>query len=242
MPNMEDFSLKDMVGFSAALRRMGSGAASMEEVSDRIVHFLYDNLTDKKTGEKTCVLVRLFKTHPYGELDPDLQGFAQHLMTTSSVSPAMKCLVLLATAGLEPEWNFRNQSRKHRALPLPGSEYFIEAFPMVGELVGQMGLEINSVLQPDPEVVADMAQRTFNVFLVTEAKGSAYIPAQDDFVIPFGVRSVLGFGGILPSGNLFVIILFSKTRIPRNTADLFKTLALSAKIALFPFDGRNIFL
>jgi hypothetical protein len=241
MPDIDDFTLKDMVGFSSALRQAGTGADSMEEVAGSIVQYLYENLTDKKTGERTCVLVRLFKTHTYGELDGDLQAFARTLILPSPVSPAMKCLVLLATRGTEPEWNFRNKSHNHRSLPLPTSEYFIRAFPMVGQLVEQMGLDVGTVLQQDPSVIADMAQRTFNVFLVPEAQGSPYIPAQKDFVIPFGVRSVLGFGGILPSGNLFIVILFSKTAIPRETADMFKSLALSVKIALLPFDGRAVF-
>jgi hypothetical protein len=240
MPDIDDFSLKDMVGFSAALRRMGPGAASMEEVADGIVHYLYENLVDKKTGEKGCVLVRLFKTHPYGELDGDLQEFARNVMKTSPESPAMKCMVLLASAGTLPEWHLRKQSRGHKAIPLP-SEHFVEAFPMVRQLIQQMGLEVNTVLRPDPAVVMDMAQRTFNVFLIPEAKGSKYVPAQDDFVIPFGVRSVIGFGGILPSGNLFVIILFSKVPVPRQTADMFKSLALSVKVAILPFDGKAIF-
>jgi hypothetical protein len=240
MPNIDDFTLKDMVEFSAALRRMGSGAASMEEVADKIVHYLYENLIDKKTGEKGCVLARLFKTHPYGELNEDLKEFARNILKTSPESPAMKCMVLLASAGTLPEWHLRKQSRGHKAIPLP-SEHFVEAFPMVRQLIQQMGLEVNTVLQPDPAVVMDMAQKTFNVFLISEAAGSVYVPAQDDFVIPFGVRSVIGFGGILPSGNLFVIILFSKVPVPRQTADMFKSLALSVKIAILPFDGKAIF-
>jgi hypothetical protein len=241
MPNIDDFTLKDMVGFSAALRRMGSGAASMEVVADKILHYLYENLVDKKTGEKACVLVRLFKTHPYGEIDEDLQEFARNILNAPPGSPAMKCLVLLASVGKLPEWCSRKQSRGHKAILLPTSDRFIEAFPMVGELVQQMGIEVNTVLQPDPAVVMDMVQKTFNVFLVSEAAGSVYIPAQDDFVIPFGIRSVLGFGGILPSGNLFVIIMFSKVAIPRETADMFKSLALSVKVAILPFDGKTIF-
>ncbi len=240
MPNIDDFTLKDMVEFSAALRQMGSGAASMEKVADKIVHYLYETLVDKKTGEKGCVLVRFFKTHPYGELDAGLQEFARNVMKTSPGSQAMKCLVLLASAGTLPEWHSRKQSRGHKAIPLP-SEHFVEAFPMVRQLVQQMGLEVNTVLQPDPAVVVDMAQRTFNVFLIPEAAGSAYVPAQDDFVIPFGVRSVIGFGGILPSGNLFVIIIFSKVPVPQQTADMFKSLALSVKVAILPFDGKTIF-
>jgi hypothetical protein len=241
MPNIDDFTLKDMVEFSAALRRMGSGTASMEEVADKIVHYLYENLVDKKTGDRACVLVRLFKTHPYSELEVNLQEFARNVMKTSPGSLTMKCLVLLASVGMLPEWCSRKQSRGHKAIPLPTREYFIEAFPMVKDLIEQMGLDVSTVLQPDPAVVMDMVQKTFNVFLVSEAAGSVYIPAQDDFVIPFGIRSVLGFGGILPSGNLFVIIMFSKVAIPRETADMFKSLALSVKVAILPFDGKTIF-
>lgn len=240
MPNIADFTLKDMVEFSAALRRMGSDAARMEEVADRIVHYVHDHLLDKKTGEKACVLVRFFKTHPYGELDNDLQEIAKNVLKAPPESPAMKCMVLLASAGAQPEWNSRKQSRGHQAIPLP-SEHFVEAFPMVRQLIQQMGLEVNTVLQPDPAVVVDMAQRTFNIFLISEAAGSVYVPAQVDFVIPFGVRSVIGFGGILPSGNLFVIIMFSKVPVPRQTADMFKSLALSVKVAILPFDGKTIF-
>lgn len=240
MPNIADFTLKDMVDFSSALRQMGSGAASMEEVADKIVHYLYENLVDKKTGEKSCVLVRLFKTHPYGELDEDLEEFARNILKTSPGSPAMKCLILLASAGTQPEWNSRKQSRGHKAIPLP-SEHFVRAFPMISQMIQQMGLEITTILQPDPAVVMDMTQKTYNVFHIPEATGNKYIPAQDDFVIPFGVRSVIGFGGILPSGNLFVIIMFSKVPIPRQTADMFRSLALSVKVAILPFVGKTLF-
>jgi len=36
-------------------------------------------------------------------------------------------------------------------------------------------------------------------------------------------------------------VLFSKVPLPRETANLFKTLALSVKLAILPFDGRAVF-
>jgi hypothetical protein len=240
MPNIDDFTLKDMVEVSSALRKMGTGATSLEEVADKIVHYLHDHLIDKKTGEKACALVRFFKAHPYGELEEDLQEFARNVMKTSPGSPAMKCLILLASAGTLPEWNSRKQSRGHKAIPLP-SEHFVRAFPMISQMIQQMGLEIVTIMQPDPAVVVDMTQKTYNVFHIPEATGNKYIPAQDDFVIPFGVRSVIGFGGILPSGNLFVIIMFSKVPVPRQTAEMFRSLALSVKVAVLPFVGKKLF-
>jgi hypothetical protein len=240
MPNITDFTLKDMVEFSAALRSMGTGTESMEETADRIIHYLYDHMTDDQTGETNCVLVRFFKTHPYGDLDPGLQDFARGILNGTPPSTEMKCLVLLASAGTEPEWHSRQTSQGHKAIPLPSGN-FIEAFPMVRQLIQQMGLEVNTLLRPDPSVVLDMAQTTYNVFCIPDAVGSPYVPAQKNFVVPYGVRSVIGFGGMLPSGNLFAIIIFSRVAVSRETADLFRTLPLSVKIAILPFDGKKIF-
>ncbi len=68
MFDIRNFTLKDMVETSAALRRMGAEATSMEQVADRIVHYLYDQFMDPETGERFFILVRFFKTHPYAEL------------------------------------------------------------------------------------------------------------------------------------------------------------------------------
>ena len=234
MQNIKDFCLKDMVEFSAALRSMGTGAKSMEEVADRIVHYLHDNLVDQTSGKKNCALVRFFKTVPYDELDGELQEFARGVLKGPPESPDMKCMVLLASAGARHEWNSRKNSVGHKAIPLP-SEHFIDAFPMVRQIIQQMGLEVNTLLRPDPAVVLDMSQTTYNVFYIPEAVGSQYVPVQEEFVIPCGVRSVIGFGGVLPSGNLFVIIMFSRVPVPRETADMFRTLALSVKVAILPY-------
>jgi hypothetical protein len=240
MYDIDSFTLKDMVESSAALRSIGGGASSMEEVADRIVHYLYDQFVDPQTGERNLVLVRFFKTHPYAALDEELRLFANGMLGAPPESPDMKCLTLLASAGVLPEWHSRKYSVGHKALPLP-SEHFIGQFPMVRQLVQQLGLEIDTLLKPDPEIMVDLAQTTYNVFCVPQALGSQYVPAQEEFVIPYGIRSVLGFGGILASGDLFAIIIFSNRELSREKADLFKTLALSVKLAVLRFDGKAIF-
>jgi hypothetical protein len=238
MPDIADFTLKDMVEISAALRSMGSGAARMEDAADKIVHYLYENLTDTESGGKNCVLVRFFLTRTYGELDRERKEFARKLLNEPPESPAMKCLVLMATAGTEPAWNSPKTSRGHKVIPLE-SEQFIEAVPMVWDIIRQMGLDVKTLLRPDPSVVMDMAKTTYNVACIPDAVGNPNIPAQKDFVIPYGVRSEIGLGGILPSGNLFVIIIFSRVPVTRQTADMFKPLTLSVKVAVLPFDGST---
>jgi hypothetical protein len=239
MYDLSRFTLREMTECGRALRVMGTGAGSMEEAANRIVRFLYDSLRDGR-GERGCVLARCFKTHPFGALAPALQRLAHEALGEETAAPAMRCLTLLATAGDQPEWNARSASAGHQVIPLP-SERGVARIPMIAQLIRQLGLEVGSVLQPDPAVVADLQQRTFNVFHVPDATGSPYVPAQDDFVIRFGVRSVLGFGGVLPRGDLFAVILFARVPLPRETAELFKPLALSAKLAILPFANGPFF-
>ena len=112
---------------------------------------------------------------------------------------------------------------------------------MIARLINQFGLEVGSVLRPDTTLIGDLSQKTFNTFFVPEALGSPYIPAQDDFVIPYGIKSVLGFGGMLSSGELFAVIMFSKTSIPNQTAQSFRNLAPNVKEAVEPFVGNKVF-
>lgn len=112
---------------------------------------------------------------------------------------------------------------------------------MISQLIKSFGLDISCALAPDPKLLIELEQKTCNVFYIPIAAVSEVIPAQTEFVEPFGIKSVIGFGGMLPSGNLFTIILFSKVEIPATTAQLLKTLPLSIKMAILPFDRGHLF-
>lgn len=229
------FSLHDLTEVLSALRQMGHGAGSMEETATRMVRYVYENFWDRDTASRSCALVRFFVTRPCGTLDEELQGVARAMLGEGPASPTYKCLVLLATAGDEPDWNDRHRSHRHRVFPL-SSEQIVSSLPMISQLLAQMGIDVRCMLHPAPSTLLLAEQKTYNIFHVPVAKNSPFIPAQDSFVIPFGITSVLGFGGLLPSGNLFTLILFSRTLIAHDTAVLFKPCALAAKAALLPFD------
>lgn len=229
-----------MIELGGSLRQLHSSAGSMEEAASAIVRHLYDHLIDPDTGENNCVLARFFKTHRFADLEPPLQDFARH---AANNSPALhddtRCLTLLASAGARPQWNRRGMSAAHKAIPLVTEEVVRQA-PMVSQLIQQFGLDISQVIHPGPGIMLDADQQNYNVFHVPEAPGSAFVPAQD-FVRESGVRSVLGFGGLFASGDLFAVILFSRVHIPRETAEMFRTLALGVKLALLPFVRGQIF-
>jgi len=240
MFDLSHFSLSDMTACGAAIRKLGRGAPAMEGAADQIARYFYENFMDPVTNQPEFALARFFKTHDFIELSDDLQAIAQASLGDSPATPQMKCLTLLGTAGDRPEWNDRRLSTGHQVIPLP-SERMVTKAPMIAQLIQQLGLSISSVIAPAPNMIVDLQERTFNVFHIAEAQGSSYIPAQAEFVQPFNVQSVLGFGGVLPSGNLMVIILFAKNPISRSTAELFKPLALNVKMAVLPFDQGAVF-
>lgn len=239
MYDLTDFTLRDMTTCGAALRKLGDGVAGHAEVAQSIVRHFHDEFRIGPLGTRACALVRFFQTEPFDGLSTTLQAFARRRLGDHPPTPAMKCLVLHASAGDLPEWNSPSASRDHQAIPLASAE-MLRQLPMIAQLVRQFGLEADHLLEPDPTLLLAAGQRTYNVFHVPEARDSPYVPAQDDFVRPHGVRSVLGFGGILPSGQLFAVILFAKCPISRETAELFKPLALSVKLAVLPFVGPMV--
>src|SRR3990172_9058964 len=141
MYDLGQFTLSDMTRCGSVLRKLGSDAKSMEEAANNVVRHLYDQLIDGRTGERATVLVRFFKTHALAELDEKLRAFAQRALGEVPAPPEMKCLALLASVGAKPEWNSRCNSDGHNTIPLP-SEELVRQFPMISNLVKQLGLEI----------------------------------------------------------------------------------------------------
>jgi hypothetical protein len=231
MYNLENLTLGDMAQASTRLRKLGVGARSLEDVSQRVARFLFDEFGVPSSNERGSVLVRVYKTHPFGELPRKLQDFAAH--GTARPAAQVPCLVLFGTVGLESAWNSRRRSQRHQAIALPSVEAVSE-LPMVSQLVSQLGFDVAALVSGSSNVLLDRDERTFNVFHVPTAAGCPHIPAQD-FVQQHGVKSVLGFGGRLPDGQMYAIILFSRLPISRDTANTFKPLALAVKLALLPF-------
>jgi PAS domain S-box-containing protein len=239
--DLAKFDLNDMIECGRAVRKAGEAASSMEEAASEIIQLLRRTLVDAQTGKTNCPLIRCFKTHPLSQLPPDLEQIARGSLSDQRyLRPDLPCLTLLATAGDAKPWNDRRSSRGHAAIPLESVE-MVERAPMIASLLRQMGLKIETALDADSRLILDADQHTFNVFHVEHAQGNPSIPAQADFIKPYGIRSALGFGGLLPGGELFTIIMFSRVTIPRETADMFRTIALVVKLALLPFVRGAVF-
>lgn len=240
MYDITRFTLADMTNCGMQLRDLSPEALCLEQAATAIVRYLYDNL--KGPDGRACALVRMYKTHPYAELPTELRDFGRDLLPDESIDPATKCLTLIGTAGDEPQWNDRHASRGHKSVPLL-SKQVVARFPMIAQLMQHFGIEVSSLIGAKPDLIRGLDQKTYNVFYVPETHiHGPYIPAQKDFVIPYAIKSALGFGGVLPSGNLFAVIMFTKVPIPMETARMFRTIAINVKINILRFAGRKVFV
>ena len=238
--DLRTFTVGDMLRCGLALRKVTKTCTNMEDAAAAIVEHLHEECVDPRTRESSCVLVRMYKTHPYAELDPGLQDFARQRLGTYPLVPTLKCLTLLASMGDRPEWKSRHRSKGHKAIPLPSAE-MVEQAPMIAQLIRQFGLDVRQVVTGAPELLADAKGKTYNVFYVQDATGSPYIPAQREFVDQYGVKSVIGFGGLLRTGDLFAVIMFTRIHVPPESAERCKTLALDIKSSFFRFAPDEVF-
>jgi hypothetical protein len=237
--DLTKFDLGDMLKCSLRLREAATGAPTLEASAQRACRFLYDELRDPG-GQRACTLVRCYKTHPFGLLESHLQAFARDSLGAEPPRSTMKCLTLMATVGQSASWNSRFLSRDHRTIPLPSPE-IVEKAPMIAQLIKELGFPLSSLLQTSPEVVQELGGKRHGIFHVEDAVDSPFIPAQREFVTRFGIRSVLGFGGMLPSAELFAIIMFTNVTVTANVAARFRALALDVKSAFVRYDETSVF-
>ncbi len=238
--DLADFGLQDMLRCGRDVHEASKSAPTMEQAAQAVVSLIHDAFRDPQTTERSCALVRFFKTHPYGELEPALQEIARRALAQPPTA-TMRCLTLLASAGDRPEWTSRRESRGHQAIPLQTAEMVHQA-PMISQLIQQFGIDVEALVSTSSGLVGDTGRKTYNVFHVQHAVGSPHIPAQQEFVVPNGIRSVLGVGGSLTNGELFALIIFSRVEIPPESASRFRNVALDIKASMFGFGPQQVFL
>jgi two-component system NtrC family sensor kinase len=231
MYRLDAFKLSDMASCSADIRQFGLESDSFEEAAEKIIRYFYSNFCTEQ-GDPALSLARIFKTVRFDGLDDELRRLAQQ--NFESVSDT-RFLALMASVGELSNWNDRRSSRSHRLVPLSDTAALRANMPMIAALLreydsygtdpDQNGPSANAgyILEPD--------QKRFNVFYVPEASSCALITDQD-FVKQFGIRTVLGFGGMLNSSSSFWIVMFCRVFVPKEIAQMFNPLCLSAKNAL----------
>lgn len=239
--DIKRFNIDQVSACGAVIKDICERCSTMEDAANKVVQYIYENFRNYESGSNSFPLVRFYVTHLCGTLPPDLSKFITTMMEDDkTVLVNANCLALLATAGDEKEWNSRRTSVNHKCVQLASID-MIYQFPMISQLLKQFKIDIKYLVEPNSEIILDTTKKTYNVFFVPEAVGSKYIPAQENFVIPYNISSVLGFGGFLNTGSLAVVILFSRDKISDNVADLFKLLSLDLDMAFAKFNTNLVF-
>lgn len=233
--DLADFDVDAVRALTAELRALPA-APTVEDDAQVVAEHLRDALVGPDGGP-ALALARVYKTERFERISADLQEFAAGVLGEMP-EPGVRCLTLLGTAGDEPAWNDRTLSSGHRAIPLP-SEQFVERLPMVAGLIRNLGLDLGVVVTaPEGHEARELAGRTNNVFHVAEAVDDPWLPAQEEFIVPYAIRSAVGFGGILLTGDFFAVVLFSRVPVSEQVARTLKILAQPIAARFLPFAVR----
>jgi GAF domain-containing protein len=196
----------------------------------------------------------MFHTVTWDRLTPELRAYVSTRDPAAAANDdGLPYLTLLATSGDHPHWSDRHNSRDHQAIPLSASDVVRRAPLALALLDRLLGLQPSAEPAPTrphgngeaPGLSARLRDR-FDVFHVPEALGSPYVPTPE-FVRDYQIRSAIALGAVLDSGgpdhpdlpgvrntSLYTALLYSRVRIPAETATHFRTLAAAIRLALTP--------
>src|SRR5689334_19546569 len=118
MYDLASFGLSEATLAGVHLRKIGDRVATLEDASQEVARFFHDEFRDGVTGDSAFVLARCYQTMPLGELSPELVRCARGVFPNQQFDDRTRCLTLLGTFGDQPEWQHRERSHGHRAIPL----------------------------------------------------------------------------------------------------------------------------
>ena len=95
---------------------------------------------------------------------------------------------------------------------------------MLSAVFDQIGLDLSHLKRADKSILIKDSHKQYGVFCVENANGNKLIPKQAEFVKPYSVKSVFGFGGIYSTSNVYAVLVFSRERLSRKHTQLFLSL------------------
>lgn len=202
--------------YAEYLASLGDVCSSTEGIAVDAINYLYNRFGDFDK-KHNCALMRFFRTVAYPDLTPYLQSKVKSSLGYEP-QPNTNCLALLATRGIEPAWNDRLASQNHQVIPLLSTQ-MIEKAPMIAQLLEQLGISASDAVEPQPTLFVSPKNKFYSVMYTSEAEKSRDVFAQAEFVEPYGVRSVIGFGSLLPTGDVFAVLMFMRQVVLESTAE-----------------------
>jgi hypothetical protein len=222
------------VDIEALRARFENGrGSSVEEEADRFAALFAGAF-------ESIVLARVFLVVPFARLAPADRAFATALAAQNEkgdarITSSTPVLSLVASRGVESEWNDRRRSRGHLAIPLI-DEAFVRSAPMLARLLADFEVDLAGLGEGRGITTRLLAGGRNGTFYVADAQTATdeqgrRVIANQPFVERYGVRTVFGMGGAYVDGTLAVAILFSREALALSTVDRFGSFISNFKIA-----------
>jgi hypothetical protein len=201
--------------------------SSFETLSQVVVKKIYDEF-QQADGSPAFALVRIYRLTQLKELPEEIKPLVD--------VQRERWMCLMGTYGKEEAWQSRHTSQGHKALNIGADQS-----PMLSAALYQLGLDVG-VEYPKPALDMSMDNATFmtRYFHVEKAPGSPFIPAQDPFVKPYSIQSVVGIGNGFVSKSSYVLLAFSQANISDQQARDFSQLAPFVGALLARYDAKKI--
>jgi len=220
--DISELTLATVFDLSQTIKDKCKDKSNLQQVAQELMKTLCQAIVTD-SDNSAIVLGRLFKSCSYSDLTEDIQNYIQQREETNAITPESKFLTLLGTWGKLEEWQHIEESKNYKAFSLNDKDVLYK-FPMLSAVFKQIGYKIPTETEPDKSIIIDNQDKEYGVFYVKDSTGNKLVPKQAEFVMPYGVKSVIGFGGRYGNNNIYSIILFFGERISRQTAELFPSL------------------
>ncbi len=232
--NINELTLAKVCELSQFIKEKCKGTLTLEETAQELMKTLYQTfITD--SGNGAIVLTRFFKSCSYCDLPDDIREDIKQKEGRTIIPPQGKYLTLMGTWGDLEEWRQREQSENHKAFSLSDSDVLYK-FPMLSTVFSQIGFNIPTATEPDKSIIVDKQDTDYGLFYVEDAKDDKLVPKQAEFVVPFGVKSAIGFGGQYVSTDVYAIIIFFRENVSLRIAKLFLSLDPAIKLLTLHHD------
>ena len=220
--DFNQLSIAKIIKLSKDIKEKCVNFSSFEEVAQELMRVLYSSFVTEG-GRSPFVLARFFKSCAYSELPDDIRNYIHNKESQGNSISDNKYLTLLGSFGELDNWKSRNLSENYKAFPMH-DKHMLDRFPMLSAAFEEIGLDLSHLRQTDKSILIKDKHRQYGVFCVENADGSKLIPKQEEFVRPYSVKSVFGFGGIYSTSNVYAVLIFSRERLSRKDAQLFLSL------------------
>jgi hypothetical protein len=224
--SIDKLTLQKVFEVSRFLKKETGEIFNTEDTCQKLAESIYRIFSDSK-GKSEFALCRIFKSCSFDDFPSELKKYVCDNVQKKRFHD-IKYLTLLGTFGDKNDWRSITKSKSHRVIPLSDHQSFQQR-PLMSALFGQIGFNIPQPQDSGALEISKIEDQNFGYFLVKEAEGNPLILDQDGFVIPFGIKSIFGFGGMFSTGNIFTAMMFSKKCISIEKAGFLNGLASAFK-------------